>query len=193
MGRLRAAAATAAVALALAGCSGDDSSDDPAAANPEPTASAGHAAGPECSDGTGDSADPQLDLFDVRLSRSGKNIRVIFDESKPPTDTPLSWVVGFVSADGKHAVELTADVKKNGDIAHGITVDGEVQGIDDPVRLTAEGMTTTFPVKPVDALGRGIKWYATLGVDGEEIDYCPGGADLREVLDIVPLTLPDHW
>jgi len=190
---LRGAAATAAVALALAGCSGDDSSDDPAAGSPGPTASATHAAGPECSDGTGDSADPQLDLFDVRLSRSGTNIRVIFDESKPPTETPLSWVAGFVSADGKHSVELTADVRKNGDIAHGITVDGEVRGIDDPVRLTAEGMTTTFPAKPVDALGRGTKWYATLGVDGEEIDYCPGGAELREVLDIVPLTLPDRW
>jgi hypothetical protein len=179
------------VALLVAGCSGDDSSDDPAA--PSPSASADPAAALECTDGHGDSADPVFDLYDVRLSRTGKSIRVIFDETKPPEDTPLSWVVGFVSADGKHSVQLTVDLKKNGDIAHGIIVDDEVQGVDDPVRLTAEGMTTTFPAKSVDALGRGAKWYATIGVDGDDIDYCPGGAELREVLDIVPLSLPATW
>jgi len=180
--------------LLLAGCSGDDSADDPAAASPDPSASASPAAGAlECSDGKGDSADPTFDLYDVRLSRSGKNIRVIFDESEPPADTPLSWVVGFVSSDGKHSVQLTADLKKDGDTAHGITVDDVVQGVDDPVRITPDGMTTTFPAKPVDALGKGTMWYATLGLDGEEIDYCPGGAELREVLDIVPLSLPAQW
>jgi hypothetical protein len=187
------AAAAAAVALLLAGCSGDDSSADPAVASPEPSASANATTAAECTDPHGDSADPEMDLYDVRLSRTGKDIRVIFDESKPPTDTPLSWVVGFVSADAKHSVQLTAGVKKNGDTEHGITVDDEVTGIDDPVRVTPEGMTTVFPAKPVDALGKGIRWYATLAVDDDEIDFCPGGPELREVLDIVPLTLPAHW
>ena len=54
-------------------------------------------------------------------------------------------------------------------------------------------MTTTYPVKAIDALGKGARWYATLSLDGDEIDYCPGGAELREVLDIVPLSLPDRW
>jgi hypothetical protein len=177
-------------ALLLAGCSGGD--DEPAAATPDPSAGA-TPVGVSCADGTGDSADPSLDLLGVRLARDGKNVRVVFDETETPKGEPVSWVVGFVSATGKHSVQLTADVRKTGDIAHGITVDDEVRPVNDPVRITAEGMTTVFPVKPIDALGRGVLWYATLALDGEEIDYCPGGAELREVLDISPLALPDVW
>ncbi|HUR75865.1 MAG TPA: hypothetical protein VMZ00_16405 [Sporichthya sp.] len=188
--QVRGAAAVLAVALLIGGCSGDD--QGPVAASPEATATA-TPVGVRCSDGTGDSADPSLDLFGVRLARSGKNIRVVFDESQTPGDSPVSWVVGLVSADGKHSVQLTADLRSNGDIAHAITVDDDVRPVSDPVRITAEGMTTLFPVKPIDALGRGVLWYATLSLDGQEIDYCPGGAELREVLDIVPLALPDHW
>lgn len=187
----RGGAAALAATLLVAGCSGDD--DEPvAAATPDPSATATQA-GVVCSDGKGDSADPSLDLFDVRLARTGKDVRVVFNETETPEGDPVSWVVGFVSANGKHAVELTADVRKNGDIAHGITIDGEVRPVTDPVRITAEGMTTVFPVKPIDDLGKGVLWYATLSLDGEEIDYCPGGAELREVLDISPLALPERW
>lgn len=191
---VRGAAALCVVGLFVAGCSGDD---EPAADGPDssvaPSGEPSAGAGITCSDGTGDSADPQFDLLAVRLSRSGKNVRVVFDETAPPLGSPLSWVVGFVAADGKHSVELTVDQKKNGDYSHAIVVDGEPAGVEDAVRLTAEGMTTTFPVKAIDELGKNVKWYATLGVDGEEIDFCPGGAELREVLDIVPLTLPATW
>ncbi len=189
--RGRGAAMVAAAALLVAGCSGGDD-DEPVAATPDPSATAAPV-GVSCTDGRGDSADPTLDLFTVRLARDGKNVRVVFDETETPEGEPVSWVVGFVSADGKHAVELTADIRKNGDIAHGMTIDGEVRPVTDPVRITAEGMTTVFPVKPIDDLGRGVLWYATLSLDGEEIDYCPGGAELREVLDITPLALPDRW
>jgi hypothetical protein len=207
--RGRIVAALATVAVGLTGC-GKDSHDTPAAGDTstptasdpgtdpstDPSADPSAPSGPTttCSDGRGDSADPQLDLFDVRLSRTGKSIRVVFDESNPPSGTPLSWVVGFVSPDGKHTVNLTADVKANGDISHGYSVDeDDPVGVDDVVRINAEGMTSTWPSAPVDALGKGVRWYATLGVDGDEIDYCPGGAELREVLDVTPLTLPNTW
>lgn len=186
--RVRGAAMMAAAVLSVAACSGDDS--EPAAS--DPSASAAPTA-VSCTDPAGDSADPQLDLLGVRLARSGENIRVVFDETETPEGYPISWVVGFLSADGKRSVQLTAGIRRNGDIAHAITAQNEVRPVTDPVRVTAEGMTTLFPAKPVDALGRGTRWYATLGLDGREIDFCPGGAELREVLDIVPLTLPDSW
>lgn len=193
-GRDMAVAACAAAALLVGGCSGDDSGDGDGVpvAEPDPSASATPGA-VTCSDAGGDSADPTLDLLGVRLARSGQNIRVVFDHTQVPLDEPLSWVVGFVSADGDRTVELTAERRKNGDLAHAIVVDDDKRPVDDPVRVSAEGMTTLFPVKPIDALGRGVRWYAQIGVDGAAIDFCPGGVELREVLDIVPLSLPDRW
>lgn len=188
--RGRGAALLAAVALLVSGCSGDD--EAPAAAEPGQSASAAPAS-VTCSDATGDSADPSLDLLGVRLARAGKDLRVVFDHTQAPFDEPLSWVVGFVSADGDHTVELTAERRKNGDRAHAIVVDNDRRPVTDPVRVTAEGMTTLFPVQPVDDLGRGARWYAQIGVDGDAIDFCPGGVELRGVLDIVPLSLPDTW
>ena len=188
--RGRGAAVMAAVALLLAGCSGDD--EAPAAAEPGPSSSA-LPTSVTCSDATGDSADPTLDLLGVRLARAGKDIRVVFDHTQAPFDEPLSWVVGFVSADGKRTVELTAERRKNGDLAHAIVVDNDKRPVTDPVRVTAEGMTTLFPVKPIDDLGKGVRWYSQISVDGGAIDFCPGGVELREVLDIVPLSLPDTW
>jgi hypothetical protein len=188
--RGRGAAILAAVALLVAGCSGDD--EAPAAAEPDPSASA-PATALTCSDATGDSADHALDLLGVRLARAGQDIRVVFDHTQAPFDEPLSWVVGFVSPDGDRTVELTAERRKNGDMAHAIVVDNDKRPVTDPVRLTAEGMTTVFPVQPIDDLGRGVRWYSQIGVDGDDIDFCPGGVELREVLDIVPLSLPDSW
>lgn len=191
-----AGAAMAAVLLGglLGGCSGGD--DEPAATPDASTPVPSSPAAPTdvtCTDETGDSADPSLDLSTVRLSRSGQNIRVIFDSTEVPEDDPVSWVVGFVSADGKHTVELTADRRRNGDFAHAIVINGEAEPVSDPVRLTAQGMTTLFPVKAIDGLGAGVRWYAVVSVNGDDIDFCPGDAQLREVLDIVPLTLPDRW
>ncbi|MBA3743904.1 hypothetical protein [Sporichthya sp.] len=188
------AAAIVLVGGLLGGCSGGD--DEPAAtpapSTPAPSASA--APGDvTCTDKAGDSVDPSLDLLAVRLARTGKNVRVIFDSTEVPEKDPVSWVAGFVSADGKHTVELTAERRRNGDFAHAIVVDGEEDGVDDVVRLTAEGMTTVFPVKAIDALGAGVRWYAVVSVNGDDIDLCPGDVELREVLDIVPLTLPAGW
>lgn len=179
-----------ATALLVGGCSGDG--EAPATAEPDPSASAAPGA-VNCSDATGDSADPSLDLLGVRLARTGKNIRVVFDHTQAPPDEPLSWVVGFVSADGDRTVELTADRRKNGDTAHAIAVDGDKRPVADPVRLTAEGMTTLFPARPIDDLGAGVRWYSQIGVAGDDTDFCPGGVELREVLDIVPLSLPERW
>lgn len=192
--RVRGAAMVAAAALLVGGlvggCSGDD--DEPAAATPDPSASAVPGS-VTCEDGKGDSADPSLDLLTVRLARAGTNVRVIFDSTEVPENDPVSWVVGFVSANGKRTVELTADRRRNGDFAHAIVVNGEADGVEDLVRLTAEGMTTVFPVKEIDALGAGVRWYAVVSVNGDDIDFCPGDAELRGVLDIVPLTLPATW
>lgn len=188
--RERGAAVLAAVGLLVAGCSGDD--ETPAAAGPDPSASA-LPTSLACSDATGDSADPSLDLLGVRLARAGKDIRVVFDHTQAPFGEPLSWVVGFLSSDGRRTVELTAERRKNGDLAHAIVVDNDKRPVTDPVRVTAEGMTTLFPAKPIDDLGTGVRWYAQIGVDGVAIDFCPGGVELREVLDIVPLSLPDTW
>lgn len=189
-GRGMAVAACATGALLVGGCSGDDEAAP--IAQPDPSAAATPGA-VTCSDATGDSADPSLDLLGVRLARAGKDVRVVFDHTPAPFDEPLSWVVGFVSADGERTVELIAQRRKNGDLAHAIVVDDDKRPVDDPVRVTAEGMTTLFPVRPVDALGAGVRWYAQVGVDGDDIDFCPGGVELREVLDIVPLSLPDRW
>lgn len=183
------AAVLAAVLLAV-GCSGDDG--EAAAPTPDPSTSAAPTS-LTCSDDRGDSADPSLDLVAVRLARAGQNVRVVFDHTEPPGDIPLSWVVGFVSANGKRTVELTAERRKNGDLAHAIVINGSKRPVTDVVRVTAEGMTTVFPVKAIDDLGGGVRWYAAIGVDGEDIDFCPGAAELREVLDIVPLSLPDRW
>lgn len=183
-------AAVAAAALLIAGCSGDD--EAPAAAEPDPSTSP-LPTSLTCSDATGDSADPSLDLLGVRLARTGKDLRVVFDHTPAPFDEPLSWVVGFVSADGDRTVELTAERRKNGDMAHAIVVDNDKRPVTDPVRLTPEGMTTLFPVQPIDDLGKGVRWYSYIGVDGDDTDFCPGGVELREVLDIVPLSLPDTW
>ena len=188
--RGRGAAVLAAVALLIAGCSGDD--EAPAAAAPDPSASP-LPTSLTCPDDTGDSADPSFDLLGVRLARAGKDIRVVFDHTPAPFDEPLSWVVGFVSSDGDRTVELTAERRKNGDMAHAIVVDNDKRPVTDPVRVTPEGMTTLFPVKPIDELGKGVRWYSQIGVDGDDIDFCPGGVELREVLDIVPLSLPDTW
>lgn len=187
-------ASVAAVALALgltAGCSGGG--DEDAAA---PTPSVTRSPAPTtltCDDTQGDNVDPTLDLVAVRLARAGENVRVVFDTTEPPGDDPLRWVVGFVSANGRKSVELTTDRRKNGDLVHAIVVDGDRRPVMDPVRVTAEGMTTVFPVDPIDDLGAGVRWYASIAVDGEDVDFCPGGPEVREVLDTVPLTLPDRW
>ena len=188
--RGRGAAILVAGALLMGGCSGDDEAAPTAA--PDSSASAPPPAA-TCPDATGDSADPALDLLGVRLARVGTNIRVVFDHTQAPFDEPLSWVVGFVGRDGEHTVELTAERRKNGDMAHAIVVDDQKRPVTDPVRLTAGGMTTLFPVQPIDDLGAGVRWYSQIGVDGQDIDFCPGGAELREVLDIVPLSLPERW
>ncbi len=188
--RVRGAALIAATGLLVAGCSGGDG--EAAAPTPDPSASAVPTA-LTCSDERGDNADPTLDLLSVRLARVGDQIRVVFDHTEPPGEDPLSWVVGFVGANGRRTVELTAERRKNGDLAHAIVVNDDKRPVTDLVRITSEGMTTVFPVKPIDDLGPGVRWYAAIGVDGEDIDFCPGGPELREVLDITPLTLPDRW
>lgn len=180
----------AAATLLVGGCSGND--EDPPVAEPKPSTSATPAS-ITCSDATGDSADPALDLLGVRLARSGQNVRVVFDHTAAPPDEPLAWLVGFVTPDGERTVELTAERRKNGDQAHAIVVDDEKRPVADPLRITGDGMTTLFPAEPIDDLGQGVRWYAQIGVDGDDVDFCPGGVELREVLDVVPLSLPDRW
>lgn len=175
-------------ALLLGGCSGDN---EPAAA---PAAVATPGRGPSCSDESGDSADPVLDLTQVRLTRAGKNVAVAVEESgSPPADRQVDWVIGFVSADGARSVELTTQLAQGGDPSHAVVSDDETNGVLTPVRITPAGMATTFPIKEVDALGAGTRWYVTLSVDGSEIDFCPGGAELRDALDVKPMELPASW
>lgn len=178
-----------AAALLIGGCSSDD--DPEAGPEPSGTAAPGSVT---CQDETGDSNDTGLDLTAVRLARSDGGVRVVIEESAlPPDDDPAAWVVGFLSSDGKDAVELTITKRKNGDLAHAIVVNGKVRAIGSPVRVAPSGVSALFPVEPIDDLGTGARWYASLSVDGSDVDFCPGGAELREVLDITPLELPTRW
>lgn len=178
-------------ALLLGGCSGDD---EPDAAPPAPSGVATPGTGPSCSDAAGDSADPVLDLTAVRLTRTGKQISVAIEESGyPPEDREVNWVIGFVSADGSKSVELTVRVAQGGDPSHAVVTDDDSRGVVSPVRITPTGLATIFPIKAVDALGPRARWYVTLSVDGSDIDFCPGGAELRDALDVVPIELPVSW
>ncbi len=118
---------------------------------------------------------------------------MIEENDYPPEDRQVDWVIGFISADGRESVELTTDLPQGGQPSHAVVTDDGSKGVVGPVRLTPEGLATSFPVKAVDALGPGARWYVTLAVDGSEIDFCPGGPELRQVLDIEPMVLPDRW
>ena len=171
----------------LAGCGGDEQD----AALPEPGSSA---TGPSCQDDTGD-AGPGLDLSAVRLVRVGDRVRVIVEQNTfPPQQNSVVWTVGFINADASHSVALTTTQVEGTDLTHAIAVDDErADPQDDPVRITANAMTTTFPVGPIDDLGPGTRWYAVLSVDGDDVDFCPGGAQIEDYLDITPLALPERW
>ncbi|MGQ0632396.1 MAG: hypothetical protein ACT4P1_15355 [Sporichthyaceae bacterium] len=188
------AAALTVMALATTGACSSGDNNGGAGESSTPVASATPGAGPACTDEVGDSA-PVLDLLSVQLVRTGKRVRVIVEQNtRPPTENTVEWTVGFVSADGDRYVDLTTKLAQGTQTSHAITVDDDRrQPQTDPVRITPTGMTTTFPVDPIDDLGPGTRWYAVLTVNGNDIDFCPGGSAVIDLLDIVPLDLPTQW
>ena len=147
--------------------------------------------------------EPKLDtdgveMVAVKLARTGDTLTVTFtdDQSAPTTKNVLwsIWVTRAGEGSGPRVVQLGAEIRDGDEIAHFVFAGGKQTNVSAGQGMKASGkrMTATFPAGPVLELGPGARWYATLTVEQETKDYCPGGRGIdRE--KITGIELPASW
>jgi hypothetical protein len=147
--------------------------------------------------------EPKLDtdgveLVAVRLARTGDTLTVTFtDDQAAPETRNVLWSVWVTRADegsGPRIVQLGAEISDGDEIAHFVFAGGRQTNISagQGMKVSGKKTTATFPASAVTELGPGARWYATLTVEQETKDYCPGGRGVdRE--KITGIELPASW
>jgi hypothetical protein len=147
--------------------------------------------------------EPKLDtdgveMVAVKLARTGDTITATFTDDQPAPDTKdLLWSVWATrtgDGSGPRIVQLGAEISDGEEIAHFVFAGGTQTNLSKGEGFDVSGkrMTATFPASAVTDLGRGARWYASLTVEQETMDYCPGGRGVDRD-KITGIEFPASW
>lgn len=147
--------------------------------------------------------EPKLDtdgveLVAVKLARTGDTITATFTDDQPVPETKdLLWSIWAVRAGegaGPRVVQLAAEISDDEEIAHFVFAGGTQTNLSKGEGMKASGkkLTATFPAAPITDLGAGARWYASLTVEQETKDYCPGGRGIERD-KITGIEFPASW
>lgn len=167
---------------------------------PSPTASPGD---PGAVFPSTDCKEPKLDtdgveMVAVKLARTGDVITATFTDDQPAPDTKdLLWSIWATRAGdgaGPRVVQLGAELSDGDEVAHFVFAGGAQTNLPagEGFKVSGKKLTATFPASAITDLGPGARWYASLTVEQETKDYCPGGRGVDRD-KITGIDVPAAW
>ena len=119
-----------------------------------------------------------LDLTNVRLTKTGGNLRVAWSLAAPVPDMGLAgFYLSVASPSGDQAGQLGVKIQDGQIIGHFVFLGDSNVNLSAPPTIKGNTMTADFPLDELKPLGSYMKWAATVTHEGSDSDNVPDPGD----------------